>query len=173
MHLIYIDDSQDRPANVFSAIAIPHRQWNDAFTYIKQWRNHLRNVHGIPLGYELHSTNFLSGRGSDGRLAHLSRHTRAQIFHKHFAVIEYMKKWGIRVFNVCNRDDDQFRAFERLLNRINRTMVAWDSYAHLICDEGKEHQYVSMVRRMRVHNPIPSNQIFWEDGEYTRNIPIE
>ncbi len=64
-----------------------------------------------------------------------------------------MHRWGVRVFNVCNNDDDQYRAFERLLNRINRTMVAWDSFAHLICDEGKERQYIAMVRRMRVHNP--------------------
>lgn len=173
MHLIYIDDSQDRPHNVFSALAIPHRNWNVAFEYIKKWRTHLRNVHGIPLGLELHSTSFLSGRGSEGTLAHLSRHRRSQIFHKHFEVVEFMERWGVRVFNVCNASDDQFRAFERLLNRINRTMVAWDSYAHLICDEGKERQYIAMVRRMRVHNPIPSNQGVWPDGAERMNIPIE
>ena len=84
-----------------------------------------------------------------------------------------MKKWDVRLFNVCNADDDQYRAFERLLNRINRTLVAWDSYAFLICDEGKEQQYTQLVRRMRVHNPIPSNQTFWDDGNFTRNIPID
>lgn len=173
MHLIYIDDSTDRPTNVFSALAIPHRQWNTAFEYIKKWRIHLRDVHGIPLGFEIHSTAFLSGRGSDGTLSHLSRHTRSQIFHKHFEVVEFMHRWGVRIFNVCNNDDDQYRAFERLLNRINRTMVAWDSFAHLICDEGKERQYIAMVRRMRVHNPIPSNQGGWPDGGVTKNIPIE
>ncbi|MEQ9567421.1 MAG: DUF3800 domain-containing protein, partial [Pseudomonadales bacterium] len=66
-----------------------------------------------------------------------------------------------------------FRAFERLLNRINRTLLAWDSYAFLICDEGKEQQYTQLVRKMRVHNPIPSNQTFWSDGNVTRNIPID
>jgi hypothetical protein len=173
MHLIYIDDSQDRPANVFSALAIPHREWNAVFDYVKLWRQHLKNVHGIPLGFELHATTFLSGRGSTGTLGHISRHKRAQIFHKHFPVVEYMQRWNVKVFNVCNRDDNQYRAFERLLNRINRTMLAWDSYAHLICDEGKEAQYIKMVRKMRVHNPIPSNQGVWEDGAFTRNIPID
>lgn len=173
MYLIYIDDSTDRPTNVFSAIAIPHQSWNDCFDYIKSWRRHLKSVHGIPLDYELHATQFLSGRGSNGALASLSRHQRSQIFHKTFQVVEYMDRFGAKVFNVCNTDDDQFRAFERLLNRINRTMRAWDSYAHLICDEGKEHQYISMVRRMRVYNPIPSNYGEWNDGSATKNIVLD
>lgn len=173
MHFIYIDDSTDRPANVFCGLAIPHRQWNIAFEYIKKWRIHLRDTHGIPLGAEIHSTSFLSGRGSAGTLSHLSRHRRAQIFHKYFEVVEFMSRWDVRVFSVCNTDDDQYRSFERLLNRINRTMLAWDSFAHLICDEGKERQYTAMVRRMRVHNPIPSNQGQWPNGGVIKNIPIE
>ena len=64
-------------------------------------------------------------------------------------------------------------AFENLLNRINRTMLRLESYAHLICDEGKEAHYVKIVRRMRVHNPIPSNRGAWQDGAATRNITID
>ncbi|NDV89335.1 DUF3800 domain-containing protein [Aurantimonas aggregata] len=173
MHLIYIDDSSDRPTHVFSGLAIPYQHWNDAFGFLKKWREHLRDIHGIPVSYELHATNFLTGRGSRGTLSHLSRHTRSQIFHKHFQVIEYTKKWNARVFNVCHSGDDQFRAFERLLNRVNRTMEAWDSYAILICDEGKETQYTRLVRRMRRHNPIPSNRQFWDDGNITKNITID
>lgn len=173
MYLVYIDDSTERPCNIFSAIAVPHDKWNASFEYLKKWRKHLKNVHGIPMDYELHATQFLSGRGSNGQLSSLSRHTRSQIFHKSFAVVEYMHHFGVRTFHVCNNDDDQFRSFERLLNRINRTMTAWDSYAHLICDEGKETQYVRMVRRMRVHNPIPSRYDAWDSGAATKNIPLD
>lgn len=172
MHLIYIDDSTDRPVHAFSAIAIPHERWNDCFAFLKRWRQHLRDVHGVPLTYELHATEFLSGRGSDGRLKHLSRHTRSQIFHKTFQVVEYMSKYDVRVFSVCHQQDDQFRAFERLLNRINRTLESWGTYGHLICDEGKEHQYTSLVRKMKVHNPIPSKLGSWADGGATKNIPL-
>ncbi|WP_075995298.1 DUF3800 domain-containing protein [Salaquimonas pukyongi] len=173
MHFLYIDDSTDRPNHIFSAIAVPHRRWNEAFAFIKSWRQHLKEIHNIPIAYELHATHFLSGRGSGPILGHLSRHKRAQIFHKHFQVIEYMKRFDVRVFNVCNSDDDQFRAFERLLNRVNRTMQAWDSYAFLVCDEGKETQYRRLVRRMRVFNPIPSNRQVWDNGDIFKNIPIE
>ena len=174
MYFVYIDDSTDRPTNIFSAIAIPHENWNEAFRCIKDWRIHLKNTHNIPLGYEMHATEFLSGRGSGYFLNNLSRHKRSQIFHKTFQVIEYMTaEYGLRVFNVCTQNDNQYQAFERLLNRINRTMQAWDDYAHLVCDEGKQQQYITMTRKMRVFNPIPSNSGVWGDGSVTRNIPIE
>jgi len=173
MYLVYIDDSTERPCNIFSAMAVPHDKWNASFEYLKKWRKHLKDVHGIPMGYEMHATQFLSGRGSNGQLAALSRHKRSQIFHKSFEVVEDMHRLGVRRFHGCNNDDDQFRAFERLLNRINRTMTAWDSYAHLICDEGKETQSVRMVRRMRVHNPIPSMYSSWGTGAVPKNIPLD
>ncbi|MEM6383443.1 MAG: DUF3800 domain-containing protein [Pseudomonadota bacterium] len=174
MYFLYIDDSTDRPTNVFSALLVPHDKWNEAFAYIKLWRGHLRDTHRIPLYAELHATEFLSGRGSRGVLGHLSRRIRSQIFHKHFEVVEHMKtKFGVRMINVCNDDDDQFRAFERMLNRVNRTMQSWNSYAYLICDEGKELQYTRMVRRMRVHNYIPSDRGVWDSGLATKNIPID
>lgn len=172
MHLIYIDDSSDRPTHAFSALAIPHERWAESFEYLRSWRKHLRDTSGIPLTYELHATEFLSGRGSDGRLRHLSRHERSKIFHKTFEVVEYMTKYDARLFNVCLSQDDQFRSFERMLNRINRTLETWGSYGHLICDEGKEQQYTSLVRKMRVHNPIPSNMGAWGDGSVVKNIPL-
>ncbi len=66
------------------------------------------------------------------------------------------------------------RAFERLLNRINRTLQVSDSRAVLICDEGKEVVFTRLVRRMGVYNPIPSSRGVWADtGERTRNLPLD
>lgn len=173
MHFVYIDDSSDRPINVFSALCVPCDQWNDVFGRLKQWRKHLRDAHGIPLNYELHAQEFLSGRGTRSTFNNLTRHKRAQIFHTTMNVTNWLNKSGATLFNVCNADDDQFRAFERLLNRLNRTMEARKSYAHLICDEGKEHQYTRLVRKMRVHNFIPSRYGTWDGAAKTKNIPLE
>jgi len=173
MHFLYIDDSTERPINIFSAVCVPCEQWNQVFDRIKRWRKHLRDVHGIPLNYELHARKFLSGRGTAGVVGGLSRHKRAQIFHTSFKVANWLQECGVSVFNVCNAEDNQYRAFERLLNRIDRTMKARNSFAHLICDEGKEDQYTSLVRRMRVHNHIPSKYGTWEDGSATKNIPLK
>lgn len=169
-----MDDSAEAGhAYIFSAIAVPTSSWNEVFGVLRSWRAHLRDVHGIPVRQELHATQFLSGRGSLGANGVISRHKRAQIFHKSFQVLEYLHRHGVRVFNVCHVGD-QDRAFERLLNRINRTMQSWDSYAHLICDEGKEAQYTKLVRRMRVFNPIPSRYGVWLDtGQNSRNITLD
>lgn len=138
------------------------------------WRQKLKEVHDIKPTFELHATEFLSGRGSGGKNSKLTRHKRAQVFHKSFQVIEWLhKEAGVTVFNVANNDDNQFRAFERLLNRIDRTMQSRDSYCHLVCDQGKERQYTQLVRKMRVHNPIPSKYGSWGDGKSSKNLPLQ
>jgi Protein of unknown function (DUF3800) len=173
MHFIYIDDSTDRPAHIFSALCVPCDRWNEAFDRLKKWRKHLREVHGIPLAHELHAQQFLSGRNSSGEFKDLARHKRAQIFHTTMKVTNWLNGCGVTLFNVYNTNDNQFQTFERLLNRINRTMQARNSYAHLVCDQGKEGQYKKLVRRMRVHNYIPSRFGDWGTGEWSKNIPIE
>lgn len=174
MHFLYIDDSTDRPLNVFSALCVPEETWNKTFDGLRVWRKFLRDVHGIPTGFELHATEFLSGRGSGGKLAELSRHRRAQIFHRSFRVTEWLHRdFGASLFNVANTSDDQFQAFERLLNRVNRTMEKRGSFCHLICDEGKEDHYIRLVRKMKVYNPIPSKYGGWSPGQASKNIPLD
>ena len=85
---------------------------------------------------------------------------------------EWLHEVGVLSFNVCHLGP-QDRSFERLLNRINRTMSAKNSYCMLICDEGKEAHYTKMVRRMRVFNHIPSNRGSWATGKQTKNIPLD
>ena len=174
MHFVYIDDSTERPTHIFSALLVPIKQWNDVFAAVKSWRVRLREKDGISLHYELHAQKFVSGRGTAGALETISRHRRAQIFHSAFLLGASLAPLGVRSINTCRTDDLQDRTFERLLNRINRTMQAWDSHAHLICDEGKEDYYVKMVRRMRVHNFIPSNRGVWQDNQQAaKNITLD
>ena len=174
MRFVDIDDSTSRPIHIFSALSVPVDQWNAVFARLKLWRKHLYDVHGIRPGYELHANQFVSGRGSAGTLRTLKRHTRAQIFHKSFRVTEWLNECGCTLFNVCHAGDNQERAFERLLNRINRTMRERNEFAHLICDEGKEYQNTRLVRKMRIYNPIPSKLGTWaSSGERTKNIPLD
>jgi hypothetical protein len=173
MHFIYIDDSSDRPTHVFSAICVPCDRWNDVFERLRQWRSHLRETHKIPINHELHAQEFLSGRGSADAFKDLPRHRRAQIFYLSMKVTNWLNECGVTVFNVCTTNDNQFQAFERLLNRINRTMEARKTQAHLICDQGKELQYTRLVRKMKAHNYIPSKYGRWNSGEPAKNIPID
>jgi hypothetical protein len=170
MHLIYIDDSQDNPLYCFSALAVPADHWLDTFREVKEWRRGLRTSDGIFITKELHAWKFVSGRGRISDRV-VTKGRRCNLFHGSLDFIAGLT--DIKLFNVCLHDRQDW-AFERLLNRINRTMQEWRSYALLICDEGKEADYTRLVRKMSVHNPIPSRYGVWQDtGRKTRNIPIE
>lgn len=120
---------------------------------------------------ELHAWKFVSGRGKiSDRMVPKGR--RCQIFKEALQMVAALP--GARLFNAVFPASQEKRAFERLLNRINRTMITWDSRAILICDTGKESEYTRLARRMHVYNPIPSKLGFWTDiGTATKNIPIE
>jgi hypothetical protein len=113
----------------------------------------------------------VSGRG---RIADriIFKNRRCEIFG--LALSEVAQLPEVVLFNAVFPHGQDERAFERLLNRINRTMQAWDSHALIICDEGKEVAYTRLARRMAVFNPIPSRFGFWLDsGEETKNLPLD
>ena len=170
MHLIYIDDSYEKPYTIYSAIAIPAVVWRDVFGALKGWRREINASDGIFVNKELHATDFVAGRGRLGPDV-VTKHRRSQIF---LGALKLLNRTdGIRIFNICLADNQNY-AFERLPNRINRTMKAWDSQFILFCDEGNEGEYTRLVRKMAVHNPIPSRYGAWIDtGRPTRNIPTD
>lgn len=171
MHLIYIDDSRDEQLCVFSALAIPVDQWRAALQQIREFRRRLRREHGIYVYKELHAWKFVSGRGRPSDRT-VTKSQRCSIFREVLDLTAELP--GVRLFNACFPAKQDTRAFERLVNRINRTLQAWGSYGLLISDEGKEPVYRRLVRRMAVFNPIPSRFGVWRDtGEVTRNIPID
>ena len=171
MHLIYIDDSRDEQICVFSALAIAADQWLDAFRQVRQFRHDLKKGDGIYVHAELHAWKFVSGRGRISDCV-VTKGRRCQIFKEALQMVTSLP--GARLFNAVFSAKQDERAFERLLNRINRTMLTWDSRAILICDEGKEIAYTRLARKMHVYNPIPSKHGVWkETGTVMKNIPIE
>ncbi len=173
VYLIYIDESRDPAQRVglFSALAIAVPEWRTAFDQIVALRRNLNQTDGIYIGKEFHASEFVSGRG---RIAPdvVSKYRRCEIFKEVLAEVARLPE--ARLFNVVYYGTHlEDRAFERLLNRINRTMEAWDGHAILICDEGKEPQYTALRRRMGRFNPIRSSYGTWENGSPTRNIPID
>lgn len=171
MHLIYIDDSRDEGLCVFSALAIPAASWRECFEMVREFRRKLKKSDGIYVYKEFHAWKFVSGRGQIADRV-VPKGRRCQIFREALKLVTDLP--GARLFNAVFGAKEDERAFERMMNRINRTMIAWDSHAMLICDEGKESAYTRLVRRMGVFNPIPSQFGVWTDtGAKTKNIPIE
>lgn len=151
MHIIYIDDSFEKPFQTYAAIAIEVRNWRRAYEAIRDWRHSLSLSDGIKMTKEFHATEFVTGRGQLGNEI-VTKYRRAQIFRHAFQFLDQQQ--GLSIFSACRSDNTAF-AFERLITRIHRTMEAWDSFAILICDEGKEIEMTKTTRRLSVFNPVP------------------
>ena len=171
MHLFYIEDSADEHLAVFSALAIPVEQWRTCFGMLRDFRRDLKQAHGIHIHKELHAWKFVSGRGQIAPTI-ISKGQRAAIFRQALQLMTTLP--GAQMLNACFPKGQADRAFERLLNRIERSLVAWDSHGILLCDQGKESDYTRLVRRMNIYNPISSRFGTWgATGSTWRNIPLE
>lgn len=170
-YIAYIDDSGDGSCSIFSALLIPASMWRDSFAVLKEYRKQLRQSDQILLRVEFHATDFVSGHGRLGPKI-VTKFRRCQIFDEVLAKVASLP--GARLINACLGPNRHDWAFERLLNRINRTMQAWGASALLICDQGKESFYTKLARRMAVFNRIPSRYGKWSDtGGSTKNIPLD
>ena len=158
MHLIYIEDSADEHLSVFSALALPVEQWRACFGIVRDFRRDLKRTYGIYIYKELHAWKFVSGRGQIAP-GFVTKAQRATIFRSALEMMTNLP--GAQMLNACFPKGKIDRAFERLLNRIERSLLAWDSHGILLCDQGKEGDYTRLVRRMNVHNPIPSRFGVW------------
>jgi hypothetical protein len=170
MWFVYFDESkQNNSFFVYSALVLDSDQWNVAFEGIKELRRNLRREHGIYMRQELHAWKFAAGKGQIADRP-IMKSERAYIFRRLLTFAA-----NPRLFKVISSvNTDEFYAFDRIINRINRTAEAHGQYAILICDEGQEVQFTRRLRRMRVHNPIPSHRGIWQDtGKATKNIIVD
>ncbi len=171
MYLIYIDDSRDTSLCCFTALMIADRSWNASFATIRDFRRSLRRSDGIFMHKEFHASEFVAGRG---RLSDdiIPKGRRCQIYLDAIRLVASLPSLEI-ISAVFPHTQDE-RAFERLLNRINRNMTDKDDNAILIVDEGKQKAYTKIVRKMRIFNHIPSRFGAWgTTGTSSRNIPID
>ena len=183
MRLYYIDESEGPRYYVRTALGVDAERWNDLFQDIHAWRLELQGRYAVPTGRELHACDLLAGRGKLAREGNADRRLTpeqgAEVFTGGLRRIEDAARTtgGVEVVNVCLRKSDvkgyERVSLDRLLNRINTSVETMGRHAFLIFDEGKEEMVTRLYRRLRSRNPVPSRYEAWEDGERTRNIPIE
>lgn len=168
MFLVYIDDSGDENFRCFSALLIHESVWKECQKNIRGFRRALKQSDGMYVTKELHATDFVAGRGKVGTEI-VTKARRSQIFAETLRMTAALPK--IRILNAFATRTNERAVFERLVNRINRTMAEWKSHAIIFHDQGKDYTY--LIRRMAVYNPIQSQYGAWDDGSPIRNIPID
>ncbi len=190
MRIYYINESEGPRYYVRSALGVNAERWNSLHRSVQSWRTALEHDYHVPTSRELYACDpvsgtgqaLLAGRGNLVRIDNTGRRLTPEqgdeIFMNGLRIIEgAAHRGGIEVVNVCLRKADvkgyERVSLDRLLNRINSSVAADGRYAHLIFDEGGERMVRRLYGRLRSRNPVPSRYEVWEDGEATKNIPIE
>jgi Protein of unknown function (DUF3800) len=182
VRFFYVDESYDDQKFCLSALSIRYMDWKDSFKMVQAQRRQLRQNYGLYIRQEIHARDLIAGRGHLGSRV-INKYDRVQIFRALLRLIASLPR--IMLFNVCLDpdpfEDVQIKAWKRLLNRIDRTMLEADKgwmvspiyrpRAMIFSDEGKENQITQAFRKVSVYNPTPSRYGGWA-GSKTKNIPI-
>lgn len=168
MFLVYIDDSGDEHVRCFSALLVHESVWKTHLGTFRDFRRKLKLSDGIFVTKELHATEFTAGRGKLGKNL-VTKGRRCEIYRQTLQMIAALPK--LKMLNAFASKGNEKQVFERLVNRLNRTMAEWNSRAIIIHDEGKD--YTNLVRRMCVYNPVRSRFATWPDGSVFKNMPTD
>lgn len=206
-YLVYVDESYDDTVFCLSAMLLKATEWREAFTKIKDYRAQLKERYGIPLRKEIHARDLVAGRGrlTPDATTDMGKWERSRIFRGLLELVTTIP--SARLFNIAllkaGETDPQLKAWDRLLNRVDRTLRAvedkertvrrqihdvvarhapeladsaelrlrFEGRAIFIADEGRDVEITRVMRKMNVHNPIPSAFGRWPEGA-VRNTPI-
>lgn len=168
MFLAYVDDSGDEHYRCYSALLVHESAWRTHLETFRSYRRALKVSDGVFVTKELHATEFIAGRGRLGN-ATVSKGRRCEIYHETLDMIAKLPK--LKMLNAFASRGAEKQVFERLVNRLNRTMAEWNSRAIIIHDEGKD--YTNLIRRMGVYNPVRSMYGTWSDGSSVKNMPTD
>jgi Protein of unknown function (DUF3800) len=184
VRFFYVDESYDARKFCLSAISIRYSDWHESFELVRDNRRALKKQHGLYIRREIHARDLVSGRGNIADRV-IRKYDRSRIFHGLLKIVASLPHaW---LFNVCldinPSEDTEIKAWDRLLNRIERTMREAERRlgipipylrprAMIFADEGKATQITRAFRKRAVYNPIPSRHGRWPEGA-TRNIPLE
>lgn len=169
MWFAYLDESKDDGGfYIYTALVTNGERWRSTFDKVKAFRRKLRDNYGIHMSQELHAWKFAAGKGQIADRP-IRKPERAEIFREVMRFIAESKCFV--VVSSCNANEQY--AFERLMNRINRTAESRKQNVLLFFDEGEEAEITRRIRRMRVHNPIPSRFGGWGDtGSVVKSLPL-
>ncbi len=191
MRLYYVGESEGPSRHVRSALGVDAERWNDLFGDIYEWRMELQDRYAVPATRELQARDTVSATGqaplagmetpirNGGSSERLPPRQGAEVLTSGLRRMEdaAIRIGGVEVINVCLRRqavrEYEQVSLDRLLNRVNTSVKAAGRHAFLIFDKGREKMVTRAYRRLRIFNPVPSRYELWEEGERTRNIPLE
>jgi hypothetical protein len=182
MYLMYVDESGDTGLTnsqtryfALSGLTVHESRWRDLLAHLVAFRRTLKAVHGLPMRSEIHASEYIRKPPIEG----MEKHVRLAILRQlldEMAKLDYIsvtnvvvdkqgKPAGYDVFEAAWKT--LFQRFENTIGYGNFPGGYKGDQGFVICDNTDGGKLTRLVRRMSVHNPIPSMI-----GGQARNIPI-
>ncbi len=149
-YLIYIDESAGNSTHcVYSALFVDAFRWNECLSVLVDWREEWLRDYDIPMAFELHATNFISGRDKKDNIS--SRNLRADLFYEAIGRVGNMKD-VLLISSIAENKGNNLALFKKMLISINDFLKQKEATGILICDEGNERRLTALVRKMKKVN---------------------
>mgnify|MGYP002713738437 CR=1 FL=1 len=179
---MYVDESGDAgltnsPTEYFvlSGIIVHESSWRTFIETLVQFRRTMRFAYGLPIRSEIHASEYINSKVFD-----IKRHDRLAILRN--LLDELAKQSYLSITNVAVKKADKpptydvfdsawrilFQRFENTLKFANFPGQHSSDHGIIITDATNGKKLTKIVRRMAVHNYIPS---MYELGS-SRNVPI-
>lgn len=187
MYLMYVDESGDPGCNspvrhfILSAFIIPAVDWQASFDRHHQMRRYLKATYGYPVRAELHAASLVDTRYGGKEVRGLGgRRTRMLLYRDVVRAIPQIfptaKTFSIYVdkdaaeTSSYRRDNYLELAWNYLVTRYHTFLTKDCSGAPglVFADDTANATVRALLRKMRVHNPVPSH--FDPKGYY--NLPV-
>lgn len=182
MYLMYVDESgdsglQNSPTRYFalSGLTVHESRWRDLLAHLVAFRRTMKAVHGLPVRTEIHASEYVRSPPIPG----MQKHVRLAImrqFLDELAKLNYISFTHVVVdkHGKPAHYDVFEHAWQALFQRFDNT-IGYGNFpgghksdkGMIISDNTDGKRLTRLVRKMAVHNPIPSMQ-----GGLPRNIPM-
>lgn len=182
MYLMYVDESGDpgwydpekplseQPSRHYalSGFIIPAEDWRNYLTIMVEIRREIKTRYGYPVRAELKGSELINPRGNP-HLKKISRKKRVQLYASVLNLVSsrltrtqiiniFCDKNNIRTSGISMDDDLEVLAWNRLIQRFDIFLSRNnDSLGMIFPDEGREEKIRKLLRKMRVHNFVPSH----------------
>jgi hypothetical protein len=162
VRLFYVDDSGAERSGfaTFSWIELAIDDWNTGLGEVLNWREHLDHKYGIPKRYELHSTDFVNGRGNPSRRGdqwNRRKAHRSQVMEEsfnRFSLWPWLSVGTVYSHTELKRDDfarERARVYQELIQMLDRRLQADGELGLLVMDgDGTDSSYYAAHRALQL-----------------------
>ncbi len=184
MHFMYVDESGDpglvlpgmpigrQPSRhyIVSGFVIAADEWREYLQQMVDIRRQMKAKYGLNVRAELHGSSIINPRedsvfrliGSRKRRVNLYRDVLGLVVHKMpnaITISVNLDKHEPKYSSTASTNDIQYLTWQRLIQRYNTYLQksCKGDLGMVFADETNEVKIRSMLRKMRVHNPVPSH----------------